>query len=385
MSVGEWYNSVPMTSMREQIKSQVPLTQCRGCYNEERAGYESKRIKENFKSVIFTELAFERSFQQSPMRTVFESNQSHRMPIDWHVDLGNECNLACKMCKPEASSRISKYYTKWQIRDSSANRNWTLDPVAWQNFLTSLLETPRLNRIHFMGGEPLLSRRFVEALDFLLDNNKESVSISFVTNGTILNQSLIDRLKRFRSCDIEISLESIESNNDYIRQGSQVATIKNNIETLTQQQTDRFHVVLRSVPQLLNINNYDQYIGYAWQHQLPIQGIPLINPEYLQISVLPFELRQSLVPRYQAVKESITPAKFNSLATGRSTGTLDVTLRRECDAMINFLTAPEPGNVQQLRQDLAVWLMRWDRELGLDAREYYPEYREFFDDIQYTV
>jgi len=385
MTVSQWFQDQPLQSARELIRGDTPLTQCRGCYHEEHNGYESRRTKENFKSVIFTEQAFDKSYQQSPMRSAFENPIGDRKPVDWHVDLGNECNLACKMCKPEASSKISNLYTKWKLIDVSANRNWTSDPVAWQNFLDSILAVPNLNRIHFMGGEPLLNKKFIPLLDFLLDHNRHNTSVSFVTNGTIVNPDIIDRLTQFRSCDIEVSLESIHNNNHYIRQGADTQEVLQNIQWLRKQQTDTFHVVMRSVPQLLNINNYDQYIKWAWEMQLPVQGIPLIHPEYLQISVLPLALRKTFISNYQAVKDSITPSNIVGLATGRSVGTLDVTLRRECDAMIAMLGAPEPSNVLELRRQLSEWLMRWDREFKLDAREYYPEYIEFLDAIQYRV
>jgi len=278
-------------------------------------------------------------------------------------------------------------YTKWKLIDESANRNWTSDAVAWQNFLDSIMSVPNLNRLHFMGGEPLLNKKFIPLLDFLLEHKRNDISISFVTNGTIVSSELIDRLQQFRSCDVEVSLESVNSNNHYIRQGRGDVTqqVMSNIKWLVEQQTDTFHVVLRSVPQLLNINNYDQYIKWAWDMQLPIQGIPLIRPDYLQISVLPLTLRKTFIPQYQAVKDSIVPSGITALATGRSTGTLDVTLRRECDAMIAMLSAPEPDNVLELRQQLSEWLMRWDQEFDLDARDYYPEYREFLNAIQYRL
>jgi len=387
MTVTQWFTEEPLTVIRDTIRGDTPLPQCRGCYQEERNGYESRRIKENFKSVIFTERAFGRSYQQSPMRAAFENPIGDRKPIDWHVDLGNECNLACKMCRPEASSKISSLYTKWKLIDESANRNWTSDAVAWQNFLDSIMSVPNLNRLHFMGGEPLLNKKFIPLLDFLLEHKRNDISISFVTNGTIVSSELIDRLQQFRSCDVEVSLESVNSNNHYIRQGRGDVTqqVMSNIKWLVEQQTDTFHVVLRSVPQLLNINNYDQYIKWAWDMQLPIQGIPLIRPDYLQISVLPLTLRKTFIPQYQAVKDSIVPSGITALATGRSTGTLDVTLRRECDAMIAMLSAPEPDNVLELRQQLSEWLMRWDQEFDLDARDYYPEYREFLNAIQYRL
>lgn len=385
MSVVQWFKSKPMIQAREQIKQDTPLSACLQCYHEDRHGYESKRVKENFKSVIFTKDAFDRSYQQSPMRSVFETDIGDRMPVDWHVDLGNECNLACKMCLPQYSSKISYHHQKWKLIDTSFNSNWTRDPVAWQNFLASIDATPNLNRIHFMGGEPLLNKRFGEILDYLVSKQRTNVSISFVTNGTIVDQSIVDKLKQFRSCDIEVSLDSIESNNDYIRQGSSTKLVMDNIAKLVEQKSDTFQIVLRSVPQLLNINNYDQYILWAWQQQLPLQGVPLTIPRYLQISVLPVEIRKSFVANYQAVKDQIDKPEFQILSTGRNITTLSHSLINECDAMINMLNAPEPDDVEDLRQKLSTWLQRWDKEYGFNAYDYYPEYREFLDAIQYTI
>jgi len=399
MNIIQWFKSAPMDNVRKQIRGDRALSECQRCYEEEQHGYESKRIKENFKSVIFTEQAFDRSYAQSPMRSKFEKDTVDGAPVDWHVDLGNECNLACKMCLPWYSSKIAQHFVKWQLPrepdqdwaqnpaawSEKQNNNWTLNPVAWQNFLDSIDAVPNLNRLHFMGGEPLLGKRFLELLDYLIKKQRTDISISFVTNGTIYAQPIIDRLKQFRSCDIEVSIESIDKNNDYIRQGSNTEQILENIKQLALQQTETFHIVLRTVPQLLSVNNYNEFILWAWQQQLPVQGVPILNPDYLQISVLPLSLRQSLIPRYQDVKNSITEPDMQSLSTGRNPATIAQALRRECDAMINMLNAPEPDDVDELRIKLSTWLQRWDREYGFNAHDYYPEYREFLDAIQYQV
>ena len=389
-TVIQWYNNDHMKTARQLMHGKDKLVNCAGCYHEESHQYESRRIKENFKSVIFTEQAFERSYQQSPMYDSFEyskeTGSTKRTPIDWHVDLGNECNLACKMCNPRASSKISALFTKWHIIESSENSNWTKDPVSWENFKTSILETPNLNRLHFMGGEPLLSKRFPELLDFLLDNNRHDISISFVSNGTIVDRNLVAKLQHFRSCDIEISLESVHKNNHYIRQGSDTNQVMQNIEWLISQQSDTFHIVLRSVPQLLNVNNYDEYLRWAWEKQLSVQGIPLIDPAYLQIMVLPKALRQTLIPQYQRLQDEMSSnIPLQTLTTGRNVSNLAQAIHRECSAIISMLSAPEPDNVEELRTELIQWLTRWDREFDLNALDFYPEFAEFFKAYGYKI
>ena len=53
-SLINWYSSDTIKSFRSRILSDNQLPECNGCYIEESNGHESRRIKENFKSVIFT-------------------------------------------------------------------------------------------------------------------------------------------------------------------------------------------------------------------------------------------------------------------------------------------------------------------------------------------
>jgi hypothetical protein len=241
-----------------------------------------------------------------------------------------------------------------------------------------------------MGGEPMISKRFKQLVDYLIDKKRTNISISFVTNGTILDQEFINKLKRFRSFDLEVSIESVHENNHYIRQGLGpiTDTVKRNIEILSAQQTDTFKVVLRSVPQLLNINNYHDYIMWAWEHRLPVQGIPLTGPAYLAINVLPMDIRKKFIANYEQVKSQIQQQSNRSiqmLATGRDVSRLDIQLATECDAIIQLLNKPCPANVDELRKDLASWMIRWDKEFDLNANDFYPEYRAFFQSIGYEV
>lgn len=391
MSIAEWYNSSAMKQLRRDIQGDGPLSMCSNCYKLESSNYESKRIKENFKSVIFTKEAFDKSFQQSPWYNRFNSaldNADQKLPIEWHVDLGNECNLSCKMCAPEASSVIASKYRKWNIKFED-KKNWVNDPVSWNNFIDGVTNIP-INRLHIMGGEPMISKRFKELIDYLIDIKKTDISISFVTNGTIYDQTFIDKLKKFRLINVEVSIESITDTNHYIRQGIGNSTQNTiaNIEALAKQQSGTFQVVLRSVPQLLNIGSYDQYITWAWDSKLCIEGLILAKPEYLSIPVLPYNIRQNLIPKFIKVKEQIlkeTEGAFTTMSVGRDVSRIHIQLIKECDAIINLLKRPEPNNVKELRQNLATWLMRWDKEFNLNAFEFYPEYTEFLNEIQYRV
>lgn len=371
MTVEDWYKCTVMADVRDQISGDSPLVPCSSCYSEEVSGYESRRFKENFKSAIFTEKAFERSYLQSPWHSKFESRTADPHPIDWHVDFGNECNLACKMCNPDASSAIAAHLRRSGDFSGSVKTSWTLDDAAWNNFLRSVDAAP-LRRVHVMGGEPMLIKRYHEFIDYLIAQRRFDISLSFVTNGTILNQELIDKLKKFASADIEISIESIHSNNDYIRQGSDIRSLMRNIELVKSNQNSRLQLVLRTVPQLLSIGTYVDLVRYAYENSLIIEGIPLTRPPFLAIKVLPLAYRKQLIPAFKQLADEISSKiQFQQIQNGRSLGTINEKLKRECMGMISMLDDPEPKNVADLRKQLVQHLTFWDRIYSLDARDYY--------------
>lgn len=377
-SLVKWYASDTMKHFRQRILGDQPLPECNGCYYEESHGHQSRRIKENFKVAIFTEQAFDKSFEQSPWHKKFTID-TDKLPIDWHIDFGNECNLACKMCLPRASSKIALHYAQWNIAYQQ-DPNWINNPAAWQQLLDNVQSVKGLHRIHVMGGEPAVNKKFLEFVEWLVEKNLTHLSLSFVTNGTIINNRLLDNLKKFRHVDIEVSVEATEDNNHYIRQGSNTDAVWKNIKYLHSLQTDSFSLVLRSVPQLLNVNNYYKYILRAHELGISIQSNPLLQPSYLSIAVLPYQIRQELKQHYIELKRKLeqeTENSFNTLSLGRDTSRLGQQLIGECDTILGFLDAAEPNNVDQLRKELIEWLLRWDRTYNLDARTIYPEYHDF--------
>jgi sulfatase maturation enzyme AslB (radical SAM superfamily) len=291
------------------------------------------------------------------------------------------------MCWPAASSKIASHFSKWNI-PYKKDTNWINDTESWNQLLKNVESVPNLHRIHVMGGEPAINKKFLQFVEWLVEQNLTHLTLSFVTNGTIINQRLIDNLKKFRKVDIEVSVESVEDNNHYIRQGSSTQAVWKNIEYLHTLQNESFSLVLRSVPQLLNVNNYHKYILRAFDLGISVQSIPLSNPSYLAISVLPYNLRQTFRQNYIDVRQKIFNSfdnKFSTLSVGRDTSRLPQQLIRECDTIIEFLDAAEPNNVSELREELIKWLIQWDQEYKLDARSIYPEYLDFLVTNGYKI
>lgn len=369
MSIQEWYSSEPMKQARQRMFSDEQWKFCNRCQHEEHVSGTSRRHRSNQKSVIFKE-NFQESFEQSPGYTKFTDPAFNGMPIDLHIDLGNYCNLACKMCTPEASSRIASQHRAWKILDS-ATVDWTSDQATWDKFLAELITIPKLKNLHFMGGETLIQPRFEECIDYLIANNKTDVCISFVTNGTVYNASIVQKLKLFPRAGIEVSIESTGPTNTYTRQGTDTQLVLDNINRYI---VDKCDITLRTAPSLLTAREYWQVIKLALDHKLVIKSNICTEPDFLNIDVLPLDIRHEYISKYEELlNEYQLTDSLDSDYNESDPGNHRKIAKNQIIQMINMLKQPVPENQKILLTRLLQHITNWDRVYKYNAVEVYPE------------
>lgn len=379
-SIRQWFESDAMQKFRRAIKGTQPVGVCESCYRGEQNQDESYRITQNWRSVIFTKDAFDASYQQSPHHELFEQDHYGGMPVEMHIDLGNECNLSCKFCDPDISTQIAVKYRAWGLIDPDRplHRTWTTSDSVWSRFCEELLTIPNLQSVHFMGGEPMLSPRLEQFLDFFIQHDRVDFAVSFVTNGTRYRQSIVDKMRRFTRADIDISIESPRGNNFYIRQGLDPEVFWHNLDQFLGQRGGNLNICLKPVICALTVPTFPDLIEFFWQQRCPTENNLCLEPRHLQVAVLPLDLRQSYMPRYQQLLDKLAacmgPAEINQ---ARNDSQLELALWTELNFMYQMLQEPELPDAQDQQRLLVEHLARWDRELGLDARHHYPEWAEF--------
>lgn len=393
MSIREWYNSEPMKQARRAMFADHDNSFCSRCTDEEKFSATSRRHRSNQKSVIFTRTAFDASYQQSPAFEIFEHARLNDgdyggMPIDLHIDLGNYCNLACKMCNPRASSRIATQYKRWNIQgaDRYINTDWTRDQTVWLKILTELAGIPNLKNIHFMGGETLITKRFEDFVDFMTQQRRFDLNFSFVTNGTIFDQRLMDKLSKFARIGIEVSIESLDATNSYQRQGTDHDVVLRNLE-LYQSWCDnsRTSLTLRPAISALTIGSYPALLEYAHDKKLIVKGLLVHNPGYLDARVLPDDVKSLYLKRYDTTCKTLNIGQQNLLADYNESDPHEYVrmIANQIQLCRSILTADPLPDLDQLRSDMVSWCKRWDTVYGYDARVIYPELHDLLDRYGY--
>lgn len=391
MSISEWFNSEPVKKFRLALLDNTPHSACRRCYEEEKFDGNSRRIRSNQKSVIFTQQAFHPSYLQSPgyhhfAHSEFALGNTQTSPIDLHIDLGNHCNLACKMCNPRASSTIASQQVRWGIESSQQylGTDWTRNEVVWNKFLDELISIPQLKNIHFMGGETLLSRRLEPLIDRFVEAGRFEVCFSFVTNGTVFNESLMSKLVKFQRVGIEVSIETIDDHNAYQRQGTNTVLVLQNMDRyLAYCNNTSITLSLRPTPSLLSVGYYIGLLRYALDKKLTIKSNLCFEPDFLNPALLPFEVKQQYLQHYIQLLNELDSVDISVDYNYSDPNNYRSAVKSQAIMIRNVLQQPQPDNSAELLSKLVKHCQRWDQVYHLNARELYPELIKVWDDYGY--
>jgi len=391
MSITDWHNSTPMRSHRLRMQHTDRMLECDGCWSHEKYSNTSRRIKANQKSAIFTKQQFAESYNQSPNLKAFSHSFGNKgytttLPIDIHIDFGNYCNLACKMCKPDASSTIASQYLNWGLLDNKRllGSDWTKHDDTWESVILQILDITGLLNIHLMGGETLITPRFEQLIDAFIKNGKYDVSFSFVTNCTIFKPSLLQKLAKFKRVGIELSIETLTLHNEYVRQGTDNTLVMENIYKYIEfSNGTNISVTVRPAISLLTIGYYYTLLDFCIANKLLVKSLLVREPSCLDVKLLPKKLRMLYKKNYidlLAKLDHNTPpiVDFNESNPSNYTSVI----KSEIDQCIALL---EQEDVQHDQFGSLIELLnKWDRVYGLDARKLYPEFGMILDEYGYA-
>ena len=359
MTIPEWINSAYQCDARLKKLQGIKEPLCDMCYHEENVGSSSKRVKENFKSYISL-VNFEKTYQQSPDWQMFEYGRDRQgltdnlRPNSYHISLGNECNLACKMCNPKVSSRLAVEAVKEGLWSGPTRVNWTTNQQAWDHVVDYICSTDDLRYVHLLGGETLLNPRFEELVDRLLAAGKQDIYLGFTTNGTVLNIPLIEKLNQFRHVDIGISIETADQLNDYIRKGGNTARVLDNIDVYLQyRKQSHVYVTVRPVPSALSVHTLDDLYRWCISRKIDVMTNILVRPEYQQIRHLPDAIKQRLLEQYSLWTYSDPQP---GIANPRDPNRFQEHIDSEVRAVVNSLELPgDPVQTKILYDKLSAW------------------------------
>jgi len=148
------------------------------------------------------------------------------------IGFDNICNLTCDGCNSEFSSA-------WAKKETGKLSYTEIDEV------TDVPDT--IEKILFLGGEPLMTNRHRKFLELVKDPSR--VDVVYNTNGTFLIED-IALLRKFNSVKFILSIDGYKDLNDRVRSGSSWSDVTRFIE---QVEMLDFNLEINTV---LHLNNW---------------------------------------------------------------------------------------------------------------------------------
>lgn len=254
----EWNNDRAYRQFRStMLKGDRIPDACKVCYDQEDQGIESYRTFETREWI--SKLGIE---------TIADLEKIQH-PYYYEVRLNNKCNIACRGCRPEFSSKIEQEYKTFGIT-YSGDQTWdysSLDIIDKENLTSDV-------RVYLTGGEPTVMVDVYKFMQECITINKTDFDFTIGTNAVALSKKFLDLAEHFTNLNFSISLDGYGKVNDYWRWGSEWNTVIANMHEL---QNRRHNISINCVPGIYNVTNLHLLFEFLDNH-FPLAGF------YLQLN-----------------------------------------------------------------------------------------------------
>lgn len=268
-SIDEYWNSNRMKEIRRKMIAGEKIRDCARCYKQEESGLESLRQT--------------RGMDEYVKRTLPDGTFDGRATT-MQVQMGNVCNLKCKMCSQMYShmhgletKAIGEQDPEWLhwVKTQGANvNNWTNqlgEKQEWYKnteFKKQIFEHISSNIVDLtiIGGEPTLIPEFYELFEYCEDKGTlGNKTIRVTTNLTNTNPKLTRWLPKLKDWSIFASIDGIGERTEYIRYPSDWNKVNQSLDFYKSLIGKTGHISLSPAVQLLNIDQLDEIV--AWWKQ----------------------------------------------------------------------------------------------------------------------
>ena len=366
------FSSRHINNLRKNLLSGIKDENCARCWQEEAQGRKSKR---QFDNEYFAEHA----------AAILDRNEILDQPIFMDVSPGTLCNLKCRICTPNVSSRwmresLDIYGSDFMVRGNSELQS--LSQEASRDLITSWPERnfgfwetmekwlPKLELLSFYGGEPFLIKRHFDVLDKSIAGGfSERQSLRYNSNGTIYPEHLIENIfPRFKSVSVLFSLDGIGSQFEYQRHGAKWDVVLANVLRFREVAHERknFFTGICFTVSAMNIHSIPETLDFWLKYDFPIYLSYVDRPLCFSASCLPKSIKQEVVRKISGS----SPERFKKI------------LINDLDSLLNMMNADE--RVEEWPRFLEV-INKHDQYRKENFAEVFPEFWALIDKYESQV
>ena len=393
-----------------QIKSRLALingerhNDCRSCWNLEDSNMASPRHspKKFFEHLskrnqIDKSLKFSNDTLKVELSKI--SSLDHKSLKSYHpymleISLGNTCDMKCMYCSHHYSTQWGTEKIKWgEITQEQYDSEFPKAPESFDEKFWEWFDTVKLHlgRLGIIGGEPLIMPEFyvfvdklIEKISQISDVKKEKMSFWIVTNMNTPPAYLekffkyLPKMTEVFNVEILVSMESVGSRAEYIRNGVNWNRFVSNLDKLLSKKELKFDFGFILSLNVLNVASIKEFIQFTEQLYFKYD-----KPVALKHNIISYPDMQSpfiLTPdfanyiddciSYMKTRTSLMPLVSDYF--GRWDQYI-VFLQTLSDSIKNNV-----NDSTRQRKSFATWFDTYDHRRKLNLLETFPEYVEFY-------
>lgn len=206
------------------------------------------------------------------------------------ISFSNECNLTCKMCGPQASSRWERLIEK----NDSLKKYHYYQPVIHANrTILDVLLTIDFSNVKFIklqGGEPFIGSHLALMIDEIKKKTQvENINLSTSTNCTVFPKEIISDLVKFNMLVVSLSIDGFGDLCNYIRTGQPWSKVNKVVQQWIElsKKHPNIHLNVSHTLQALNLHQFIMIKTWAKQNNIDFYYDLLKYPTELSILSLP--------------------------------------------------------------------------------------------------
>lgn len=308
-SVTEIMNSDFYKQTRIEMLNDIKPKACTRCYTEESNGFQSKRVEESKKF----------KFSIDDAKKLTSPTGSIEADLRFiELRLGNICNIKCRTCNPNSSSKWVGEYSKLQKElpfVTSYSHKIVTDWVDSDEFWEDLLNCSKnLEVVYINGGEPTLVEKHWVYLEKLIElGYHKNITLWYNINLTNLPDKLLELWKQFSKVQVFGSIDDLGARNSYIRTGTDWDVVVQNLEKL--QSNAWIETSICQTVSWMNIYYLDEFYKFMEDKHLSTHLNLVYDPKFFDPCVLPLELKKEVLSKISGIDSD----KFNFLKKHLST------------------------------------------------------------------
>lgn len=300
-SIINFWNSKSRKEFIEQLDAGVQLPECFSCWNEERAGKDSKRIRDN------------KTFENTELK-------SDMLPLVLDMSMGNLCNIKCRICSPLQSSPwqaeeekiVTLYpnrtYLKHKYNSQAASFDYSND-FFWKDILKLL---PNVTKYDFAGGEPFFIEKHWDIVRTAVEHGwSKSQHIHYNTNGTIFPEKYVHLFEEFKIVDIQISSDGVGQKFEYMRHPAKWNKVENNIQRfIDAKESSKTEWWLGTCISVSAFNVYDFFETFEHYASKGLGIYVNVVHDHHGVRILHPSLKKELISKLKSQQSQFKPAQW---------------------------------------------------------------------------